>query len=306
MKKTMPLIFLVIFSFISMKVSGQIFAPPGAVWHYKFDTNPPFRIGYEEIKAVGDTMLQGHQCTILERRNAGYDWFTHSVYDYISGREYVYSDSDKVYLWKYNSFYILYDFGASPGTRWTLAFDNIYTTDSLAVIVVDSVGVETIGSEPLRTLYVHTDSGYYSFMSYIIREKLGGLYHMFPYFTGLTGPEYPGPMRCYYDNNFGLYQLSMDPCDTIYTGMNNQFSNEENSLVYPNPVVSNSVLRWNCTDGAEYTIEFFDDAGKKVKVLKVISYEIEICQSDFKSGCYFFKIMSGSNLSGRGQFEVIK
>lgn len=295
--------FSIILFFVLSNLYGQNFAPNSAVWNYTYNWLF-FNMGYMKLTVIGDTLIQGKSCKIIQKRNIGHNSQYNTNYDLIDGYEYVYSDTDKVYFYRFNKFYTLYDFGASPGTSWIIACENYLDHDSLSKIIVDSVEIETINSVNLRTLYLHTDSGTAGFLGMKMVEKIGCLNWMFPVNLSLVGPDYPEPLRCYYDNSLGLIKYILVSCDTLYNGLY-EVKNYDNKIsFYPNPVNSISTLEWDGKTNENCTLYIYNYLGNLIKTVKTNSQSIEIRNSDFVKGIYFYRLASNREQIGIGQFEI--
>ena len=300
----MRLITILFFCILFGKIYGQQFAPNSAVWNYTYNYSLGTHIGYYKFTVIGDTLLQSKSCKIIEKRNIGFNSVNQTYYNNVDGIEYVYSDTDKVYYFRFNQFFTLYNFAATAGTSWIIAGDNLFPNDSLAKVVVDSVGLQTINTINLRTLFLHTDSGSFSFIGNKIIEKIGDNTYMFPIRINITGPDWPGPLRCYYDNSFGLFQNISVSCDTLYNRLPIINRSDYNVKIYPNPVNSVSTLDWNGNIGENYTLNIYNYLGKMVKIITTNSPAIEIFKSDFVKGIYFYRLTSNKEQISVGQFEI--
>jgi len=299
MRLTTILIFCILFG----KIYGQQFAPNSAVWNYTYNWSF-FNMGYMKLTVIGDTLIQGKSCKIIQKRNIGHNSQFNTNYNLIDGYEYVYSDTDKVYYYRFNKFFTLYDFGATPGTSWIIACENYLNHDSLSKIIIDSVDIETINTVNLRTLYLHTDSGSAGFLGMKMVEKIGCLNWMFPVNLFIIGPDYPEPLRCYYDDSLGLIQYILVSCDTLYNGFNEVNHFDYKIKLYPNPVNSISTLEWNGNNGKTFTLIIYNYLGEKIKIVTTKSQAIEINKSDFLKGIYFYRLTSNKEQISVGQFEI--
>ena len=83
-------------------------------------------------------------------------------------------------------------------------------------------------------------------------------------------------------------------------------SNNQESIVYPNPVTSNSVIQINPLYSTSSQIEIFDISGKKSYTIPLISDIISLSEYKFEKGIYFYLITSESKVLTTGKFEVIQ
>lgn len=153
MKKLLVLLALSL-PFVSFNSFSQTWAPVGAAWYYGFSvftTN-----GYYKISYIGDTVINTIPCKILEKKIYQYDAL--AGFDTITlNHEYTYADINKVYIYRFNNFYTLYDFSAIIGDTIIIAGTNKYSSsgcDSVGAIKIDSIGTMSINSETLRYISV--------------------------------------------------------------------------------------------------------------------------------------------------------
>ena len=194
MKKIKLICFLTFLNLIQIKAQTS-WAAPQATWYFTFDH---FAYGaYVKIEKVGDTLINGINCDVLQKTRIGYD-YSSSFWDTVNlGREYtcVSLNGDTVFCFRNNHFYILYAFNAVPGNTWYVGGNNI-NCDTIGKIRVDSIGTEIINSDTLRYLWTSPyANSRYSFSGKII-EKLGCFGYMFPEPTCAVDGNEGGPFRC--------------------------------------------------------------------------------------------------------------
>lgn len=238
------LLFIFLFS-SPLIVVGQNWAPTGATWHYGFSvwmTN-----GYYKIENIGDTTITSIQCKKLRKTLYEYN-FNNSAYDTIvTGTEFTYADSNKVYIFKHNQFYTLYNFSAQVGTTWTVPETRHYNgCDTVGTIRVDSIGTMTISGQNLRYICVSiADTAQKWGWKAKIVERIGpiksfGNYdYLFPVkfdYCGMVIDELTegGQFRCYSDSSFSYSSTIVPNCDYITT-VNLFAKNLFQIKVYPNP-----------------------------------------------------------------------
>ena len=181
------------------------FAPQGAEWYFDvFDpwgTHPE----YQRFYVDGDTIIQGHQCSIIIQR------FVETEHD---GEEYVYEEDNKVYWFNptTNAFSTLYDFDAEAGESW-----NYEVGECSHQVTVDSVGSVTWNGHNYRTQWVrfNEDVQYYSGK---IIEGIGYEKGLFPSIYVCDGLEmYDASeieyLRCYVNDGEMLYHEGGYDCD---------------------------------------------------------------------------------------------
>ena len=290
--KTIHLIIVLLTATICSQ--AQVWAPAGATWHYdwvEFATD-----GYAKIVYVKDSIVDGKLCKVLQAERHTYSWTTHTYTNSILGYEYTYLENNVVYYCRYGTFFKLYDFSAQAGNSWVVAgWEQGNPCDSLGSILVDSTGMATINSFSLK--YLKTSPGQNSEWGFDdkVVERLGSFSYMFP--SPLCAVDIPGPgqLRCYYDNEFGLYQRSGNPptCDYI-TGVENKDPLLNQIRIYPNPVLTEVTIEMNKTSTKDYLIEISDIMGRIVKRFNINKEISTIDFRDLKDGLYFLKIV-GSN-----------
>ena len=115
--KVIQIAFLLIILFpgmiISQDTTSTVFAPVGAVWHYRpymlFDPT----VGYFKYEVTKDTVLLGYNA-----REVACLEYDYAIGDFVRRNEldqYVSTLGDQVYYKVGEQFYLLYDFGAAPG-----------------------------------------------------------------------------------------------------------------------------------------------------------------------------------------------
>ncbi len=266
-------------------------APIGAKWYYDYPGDMGW-LNYTTIESVGDTIIQGKSCRILQMsRNID------------SLRLYTYSDSNIVWVYKKGNFYKLYDFNANPGDTWEVI--DVFArcdADSMATVRVDSVGYITINSTTLKYIVIKfLTTEYWGFQLsspgtlFKIIETIGPMGYMFPQkFCHLDYP-YPNSLRCYSDSLFGFYETGIvDSCTYIATVI------KENNLnntpyFYPNPC--NNIINIDFSNKVkEREINIYNIYGEKIKTF--ILYDKNNCIldiSDFNSGYYILNIKEKNN-----------
>lgn len=243
--------FLTILAFLlPLLISAQNWCPNGATWHYSFWN--VWVVGYFKIEYVGDTTVNTVQCKMLIRtvclKNVGIPNSDSIVY--VLGKEYTYADNDKVYIYKHNQFYTLYDFSANTGDTWTVPeisrFDGC---DTVGTVKVDSAGTVMINNQNLRYICVSPadTSQKWGWCAKIV-EKIGPIKSLSSYpYSYLLPQKFDycgmfidqviegGNFRCYSDNDLFSYTSNIAPsCDYI-TSINTINNISDRVKVYPNP-----------------------------------------------------------------------
>ena len=248
----LPLIIVLLISFNS---HSQNFAPVGAKWHYNENNYgpPPYYINYILVESIKDTIVLGKNAKKLD---ATWYWATGgiSLWDtYIT-----YSDSNKVYLYRCNQFYLLYDFNANQGDTIHIVDPECgWWDDTLIDVLIDSVTMENIGGVMKKVQYVTSIEGWGIGTKFI--ESIGSDQYLLPV-NGSFSVQI-GPLRCYSDSLIN-YQLVLD-CEELVVGVAEDMEQTE-MLIYPNP--SSGIF--NVAMNAEQAeIEVFSITGQLVERL---------------------------------------
>jgi len=236
MKLLVVLAVLICFS-VNCFTQTNEFAPIGAKWWYDYSY---FSLdGYKTLESVGDTIIDGKTCriiasTIFAKDLANPDPVLDTIY---LNNTYIYSDSGVVYNYTLGSFYTLYDFNSTVGDSWEVggvSLDGI--CDSTGQIQVESNSIITINTFDLNQIYTSSiATDYWNFGTVPIIERIGSLNFLFATPQECLFDFYEGgPLRCYYDNEFGYYNVDTSvSCDFVLSM--NQESLNPYIHIWPNP-----------------------------------------------------------------------
>lgn len=198
MKKSASI--LLILLLIVSGVHAQGFAPIGAKWHYSADNyQPPWQTNYILIESIKDTFVLGQNAKKIESTMFYGDGTSGNI-----GNEIIYSNGNKVYLYRYNQFRLLYDFDAMQGDTIHIVEPVLFsTTDTLIPILIDSVKIENIGGQMKKVQYV-TNLDFNWVIGYKFIESVGSSHYLLP-IDGISPPLIDS-LRCYTDNiiNYSL------------------------------------------------------------------------------------------------------
>jgi len=231
---------LVIILFIansSLLFGQHEWAPKGATWYYGF-SDQFWKEGYIEIQYIGDSIIEQKKCKILQEKIISYDFLFQDADTSIGSTEITYYDSSIVYFYKFHKFFKIFDFNASVGDSWEIPsflFSSGGTCDTIASVIVDSVGTTIINSDTLRYLKLNIKTGsQFGYQGPVI-EMIGSLRFMYPNYISCVADAGGGNgLRCYRDDNF-YYKRGTKECDWLPTGIHDaSFSTVINLL--PNPV----------------------------------------------------------------------
>ncbi len=278
---------------------AQDFAPIGAEWHY---TEGFFMSGdknFLKITSVKDTVYQGKACRkLLKTRIIWCNMRTET--------EYVYSKNNAVFFWQSDltGFQKLIDFNAEAGDSWAIQMnDMVIATDIDSVLIeVDSTSYIDINNQSLKVLYV-TYRGYYDdeievqYSSQII-EKIGDMYYLFNFFPELAlacDGNYSEGLRCYEDEELGLYSTGIaDSCTYIYHWTDIEEESKETIFsVYPNPTTD--IVEINTNSQESMVLEIRDLTGRLISKYDFRS-NTEIDLSGLPDGIYLMKAIDGHRM----------
>jgi hypothetical protein len=289
MKKTFTLFLIVL---VAKMGFSQSWAEQGAVWY--FNSAPPWFEGYTKVTYTGDTTINGKQCNILEKYYYGYYPSDHtnpisSVY----GHEYVYQENGKVYSFKNNAFFTLYDFNANVGDSWTITGDSSMC-DSTGTVIVDSTSTMVINGDTLKVLHVKctpSSAWVFGFSTATLVEKIGSIGFIFPSTTCSFDADEAGALRCYSDNSSWSYETGIATACDFTIGINEVDQNDFISLS-PNPASEILFIKKQTTDPLNLSI--LDVTCQVVYDNKKFAKE-SIDLKSFKNGVYFVRCTSEKN-----------
>jgi len=264
--KTLTFLILLL---ISMNLNAQVFAPDEAVWHYSYDPDITLDDGYQKIEVVGDTLINNKTCKILQKTNVGYSYWDKKYYEINAGKNIIYEEDSVVYYKKDSLFYILYDFSAKVDDSY-FSISNSFNCDQQFKVKIDNIENIVNNGKTLKKFHVTIND---SFQTYFI-EKIGYPDYLFPYFqigcNILTGPHYPGPLRCYNDNEIGNFSTRIvSSCDYI-TSSDDQKLKNVSVKVYPNPSQRREDIQIEIIDKNIKRIVIYNSLGQKLKNYNLI------------------------------------
>lgn len=244
---------------VASVIQAQEFAPLGSTWHYKnIEAISGLYEGYLKITTIGDTLIQGRQCRILEKleyRTNGA--VVHEGFHYLS------VEGDTV--WRYaddGQFYIIYNFAANPGESWTTrTLDDTFGNEEQYTVTVDSVSTMNVNGIDLRMQYCSTDHLTLSWFNGEVVERLGGLAFMFPFNYAFLDWDIRLGLRCYSDSLLGQYNSGIaSDCESLITQID---ENETYPFkLYPNPSTGQLTLEFGQTTPANGTISILGADGR--------------------------------------------
>lgn len=271
---------IIIFFFLTTS-NAQVWAPVGAKWTYEFQNwYPPFNNSPSVIECVGDTIIEGKPCRIIEGScSCG---FNHQ-------RSFHYYENDKVYLYidSIVGFTLLYDFTAKPGDIWTIIPPQPFISDSFKVRV-DSIGTRVFSGNTFNIQYINNiNSNDFCCFCGIVIDGIGHFTCLYPMFA--TCDPWSRPLRCYEDSS-GLIKFKDIPCDTVIYMSEDEIHLSQLINIYPNPAKSELFIEFQDLIDREYTIEIYSIPGQLQFKQRGIKNNIAIDISRLNKGLYFIRI----------------
>lgn len=272
------------------------FPAPGASWHYDY---VHFWVeGYIHITYVGDTMINNKTVGKLQKDGYYYNHELQHQFHRDHGYEYMYADSDRVYVYRHNQFYVLWDFSAAPGDSWVIPESFFAGCDSTALVTVEATGDTIINGLTLRYLeleynfnHEEVQWAYYG----LIVERIGPIQdYLMPHPTCLADVFEGGPLRCYSDDGFGLYESGIaEACDYL-VGLGENKSASGFSMA-PNPAKDEIRLHFDLSVSGDVLIEVFGMDGRLLQShttanLKQGSHNLVHNTAKLSPGVYILKL----------------
>lgn len=265
---------------------SQEFAPVGAEWHYEERFAFSGERNYQKFTSEKDTVIQGEICKKITKRKK-------MECNDRPLEEYIFTRNDTVFFFDtiFNEFQILYDFSAQKNSSWIIKMKDwsLENTIDSFYVAVDSITYININNQDLKTLNV-TYSMPNKEIVYggTIIEKIGDPRYMIYWeasYYDVCDANYVSGLRCYYDDEFGLYSTGLaDSCTYTKKWTNIESATLENSIrVYPNP--NSGIITLENLNHKVMDIELYDTSGRLMLVRRNFSFE-EIDLSDYPSGIY--------------------
>ncbi|MDG1334134.1 MAG: T9SS type A sorting domain-containing protein [Crocinitomicaceae bacterium] len=295
MRHLIILFFLLSFS----NANAQSFAPQEATWHYSeaFFYPSPYLTYFMKFEVVGDSIINGINCSKIHKERKmfcnGRNW-----------NEFVYTANDTVFFYDsiQDDFHILYDFNALAGDSWEIplpSFDGFgYDTVFVDVDSTDFVSINSTSLKRLFVTYTQVHEGCpMVFSSSSIIETLGDVRYLFNFSSfpnEFCDANWSTGLRCYEDSIIGFYESGIaDSCE-FFEIYNDLPENDWNSFtISPNP--ADEFVKIDLQNGHAEEIRIIDFQGR----LLITTKDEFIDLSDFNSGMYLVRVLSGGKWSER-------
>ena len=298
MKNT--LLFLVSLIYFSFSPKAQVWIDNGAIWHYDF-WNVAVE-GFYEIEYTKDTLIEGHDCQVIEgvryMYGGGIDGDFALIGETNLQTQFTYVSGDTVFYRNNDEFFVLFNFGATAGDSWIISTIPFDVCDDTSYIEVLETGTIEIDGTTYRTITVEPSSNSSVGFSGIFVERFGnittgfGPFHdLFPHFyecdsieLGIIEWDYTR-FGCFEDESFSLYNPDGEDCTWWRTNLSIENQELEPLLFYPNPSSDYITI-----EGVEPNVDYaiYDLSGKKLKSGIMPKDIIDI--RALESGIYLLKI----------------
>jgi hypothetical protein len=274
---------------------SQTWCPPGATWYY---TDALANLeGYTKLTYSKDTVINKIACKKITCFHKGLVFMISQ--GFYSSPFFTYSENGIAYLYnnKYgkHEFEVLFDMNAQIGDKWRIPQVDTACADSLYFMEVLDTGTKMVNGFNLKWLHVKLDhSPYFD----TITERLGYRYDNFDYSPchNVIADSPGGGLRCYSDNDFGLYSTKKNSSCDFITAISELQLNEDELKIYPNPANDKLTINLHFNYKQKATVDLYDLTGKLIRsnTLKEGDDELEISTATLSEGIYIYK----SNVNG--------
>lgn len=276
------------------------FAPRGAEWWYNlYDPWADKLTGFPTyMSARGTADIQGQLCrqlTVIEVD------FTYGLY--------IYSQHDSVFIyddWGGNGWRLLYDYSAKPGDTWEIPAVGAGLTGGetkTMTVRVDSVGMVTFCSQPLRAWYISYDTTQFRWGNRIV-EWAGNTFSLMPCLVP-TNSYIQAPLRCYSDK-VRTCKAAPYRCDTIWASVREQ--DDAAWSLLPNPtddLLKVEVTDWQTGDGMVQVYSLI--SGRLEQSVRLPeSGQVQISLRMLPAGNYIAILRDKGRIVGRKKVVIVR
>ncbi len=265
---------------------SQSWAPIGSKWTYSQPTLVPDLLSYTTFESIKDTIIDGQNCKQIT------EILRHSPITADTSLHYMYSDSNKVYFRKSNTWNLLYDFNLQKN-------DSFIVGDYGQQVKILSVDTISINGVPKRRFEYYAPSLSTEFSGIVI-EGIGHTIDMFPTYDN----QLFGPLRCYSDTTLGLFRspyhygsLWTTDCDKFITKVDD-ISDFTNSNVFPNPF--SEQLHFNAQSKDEIEITLYDVFSRQIFKNSFLN-STNVNTTEFATGIYFYELSINDKIIRKGK-----
>jgi len=281
------------------------FSPKDATWNYAFVLIPAwggvFTFINEQIIYSKDTIIGSDSIKILTHKlyyNSCYNASPSAI-----KKTLIKQKGDTVYFNNprtQNTWQILYNFGATPGSVWLTTMLKADNTPTTYTFVVDSVKQINLNGYLLKRLYLNQAG--------TITERYGSngfLFNFFSYSQGCDG-YYFSDFLCYSDKAFGQVKFGDKSCD--FSGSINPNGIVEEKIdkmirISPNPV--NDCFKINILTNPHQKNKLIirDGFGREIIAFEDVKDDAIVNIQNFPQGLYYIEVQ---NTDGRSVKKIMK
>ncbi|MDR0970175.1 MAG: T9SS type A sorting domain-containing protein [Lentimicrobiaceae bacterium] len=322
--KKISFLFFISLSFFTVLGQGNTWAPIGAQWYYSH--NGFGGTGFYLVESTKDTLITvdgtTRLCSVLEVTETWWNSFNGSTYTNKKENQYMYSDDDKVYIYKMNRFFTLYDFSAQVGDEWEIPYGHEFLLEAgvdceevvsltTGMAEVSFAGDTLINGLTLRYFklkrkdFQPCETGYCWELpdeSPII-EKIGPIRgYMLPNPSCILDFYAGGQLRCYSENSFTFETGVALTCD--YLVSTNE--NTENQLfqIFPNP--TSDAIRIVCDANSVYSLSITNVLGQVFIPKTTVQNGQMVPVSTLPQGMYIISVTDNQNHVTSQKLQIVK
>lgn len=298
--RQIALLLCILFTVQSGICQTNNFAPIGAKWWYNYETD--FASGYSTIEVIGDTIIDGHTCRILQK-------YSHTINDidpdgiinnnYL-GKEFIYEDLGVVYNYRFNTFYPMYKFESAVGDSWLVAGETSGgICDTITEVIIESIGDTILGGLSF-TIYNITpyNDGIWSYLEPVI-SIAGGMGYLFVLPVDcVIDYSYEGfGLRCYYDSNIGMTHITEEENCEIISDIN-EGQNVNEISIYPNPATNELFINLETSELIDgYTLNMFTITGSQLYTAPLAPNSLHTLDlANIQHGLLFVQVLRNNQL----------
>lgn len=254
-------------------VHAQRWAPTGAQWTYKQGHAGGPDTNLAVITAIGDTVVQGRDCTKLEATDGFFICFP--FYDII------HYDGDSLWIYDRHDdrFMLLMCMNALPGDSWVTELQHSAggTRDTITWTVLDTatIVVDGIALRSLDLAYDGLVLSPYCWPHCTFIERIGNLKYLFDFQMGFCDAETFHGLRCYQDDEI-FWQSPSVPLCALSTSIA-ELDDANWFSLSPNPVTTGTPVQGDIPalhGGMQLVV--FDGLGREVLRSDVRNERIEL------------------------------
>lgn len=290
---------LLLLLLLPMLTFAQTWAPIGAKWYfskfYDFHRNLE---EYTLIESIGDTIIDGILSRHLTITN---NWACSNT----DSDVFIYQTIENEVYAKINNkfeFHMLYNFSAQIGDSWKfpIMFTPIYI-DTLQYTVTNISTIKLNGHSK-KILYCDLKFilGVFWYRIYKTQliEGIGDIHYMFPWQAQICDEDYIFGLRCYEDNEIGLYHFDNNNKECDYTTETSKLDFNNDIIIFPNPFTNQ--LTFTLIDNDQTTVSLFDLLGQLV-YKQTFSNSTTINTDQFGSNIYLYVLRGGKGILKTGK-----